>query len=347
MYALQPNTILDKGKYRILRVIEEGGLEITYLAAYNDEFKSCIKYNIECNKVVIKEFFVKDLCGRSRRTNDVIFTANDVRADFNQMRNTFLLDANKNMDVIDTFKENGTAYYVKKYIENEEFDTFGNQTQIKPKDDKSTKEDFNSSLSGKERKGRFFTTKNKKQIAKFGAIALLVIFVMLCWVGQDDDELDDDYYTSQSTDSNDISRNIKSDDGGDVTVDSVNAFEKNVTKVVMSDDVSFVVKADSIVTLGNKFRLTYTLNNAESDNLQLPIESMPSDLTIAHGPYVSTGKSISIKDGVEHRSSSVTYGYMLVPKKEGLITIPSAKAVLNDGKILQSNTLEINVVKGD
>ena len=132
-----------------------------------------------------------------------------------------------------------------------------------------------------------------------------------------------------------------------MTVDSVDVFGKNETKVVMSDDVSFVVKADSIVTLGNKFRLTYTLNNAESDNLQLPIESMPSDLTIVHGPYVSTGKSISIKDGVEHRSSSVTYGYMLVPKKEGLIIIPSAKAVLNDGKVLQSNTLEINVVKGD
>lgn len=343
MYALQPNTILAKGKYRILRVIEEGGLEITYLAAYNDEFKSCIKYNIECNKVVIKEFFVKDLCGRSRRTNDVIFTANDVRADFNQMRNTFLLDANKNMDVIDTFKENGTAYYVKKYIENEEFDTLGNQTQIITKDDKSTKEEFKSSFSDKERKDRFFTTKNKKQIAKFGAIALLVIFVMLCWVGQDDDELDDDYYTSQSTDSNDIS----SYDNGDLTVDSVNISEKNVTDVVMSEDVSFVVEADSIVTLGNIFRLKYILNNAESDNIQMPTESLSSDFIIEHGPYTSTSQSITIKEGIKHKSSSITYGYMLIPKKEGLITIPSAKAVLNDGKILLSNTFEINVVKGD
>ncbi len=337
MYALQPNTILAKGKYRILKVIEEGGLEITYLAIYN----AGLKYNNEYNKVVIKEFFIKDLCGRSRRTNDVIFTANDVRADFNQMRNTFLLDANKNMDVIDTFKENGTAYYVKKYIVNEEFDTLGNQTQIKPKDDKSTKEDFKSSFSDKERKGRFFTTKNMKQIAIFGAIALLVIFVVLYWVGQDDEVLDDDFYTSQSTDSNDIS----SYDNGDLTVDSVNISEKNVANVVMSEDVSFVVESDSIVTLGNKFRLLYILNNADSDNIEMPTESLSSDFIIKYGPYVSTSKSISIKEGVEHRTSSITYGYMLIPKKEGLITIPSAKAVLNDGKILLSNTFEINVVK--
>lgn len=342
MYALQPNTILAQGKYKILRVIEEGSLEITYLAVYN----AGLNYNNGYNKVVIKEFFIKDLSGRSRRTNDVIFTANDVRADFNQMRNTFLYDANKNKDVIDTFKENGTAYYVKKYIENEVFDTFGNQTQSDANGSGLMKKDLETSFSDNEGKTQYFTSENMKMIAKFGMIAFLVIFVALYWVGLDDDKLDDDY-TSQSKNSNDISRNIKSDDGGDVTVDSVDAFEKNVTKVVMSDDVSFVVKADSIVTLGNKFRLTYTLNNAESDNLQLPIESMPSDLTIAHGPYVSTGKSISIKDGVEHRSSSVTYGYMLVPKKEGLIIIPSAKAVLNDGKVLQSNTLEINVVKGD
>lgn len=342
MYALQVNTILAQGKYRILRVIEEGSLEITYLAVYN----AGLNYNNAYNKVVIKEFFIKDLCGRSRRTNDVIFTANDVRADFNQMRNTFLYDANKNKDVIDTFKENGTAYYVKKYIENEVFDTFGNQTQSDANGSELMKKDLETSFSNNEGKTQYFTSEKIKMIAKFGMIAFLVIFVVHYWVGQDDDKLDDDY-TFQSKNSNDISRNIKSDDGGDVTVDSVDAFEKNETKVVMSDDVSFVVKADSIVTLGNKFRLTYTLNNAESDNLQLPIESMPSDLTIAHGPYVSTSKSISIKDGVEHRSSSVTYGYMLVPKKEGLIIIPSAKAVLNDGKVLQSNTLEINVVKGD
>lgn len=339
MYALQANTILAKGKYRILRVIEEGGLEITYLAIYN----AGLKYNNEYNKVVIKEFFLKDLCGRSRRTNDVIFTANDVRDDFNQMRNTFLFDANKNKDVIDTFKENGTAYYVKKYIENEEFDTFGNQTQSDANGSELMKKDLETSFSNNEGKTQYFTSENIKTIAKFGMIAFLVIFVVLYWVGQDDDELDDDYYTSQSTDGNDIT----SYDNGDLTVDSVNISEKNVTDVVMSEDVSFVVEADSIVTLGNIFRLKYILNNAESDNIQMPTESLSSDFIIEHGPYTSTSQSITIKEGIKHKSSSITYGYMLVPKKEGLITIPSAKAVLNDGKVLQSNTLEINVVKGD
>ena len=221
MYALQPNTILAQGKYKILRVIEEGSLEITYLAVYN----AGLNYNNGYNKVVIKEFFIKDLCGRSRRTNDVIFTANDVRADFNQMRNTFLYDANKNKDVIDTFKENGTAYYVKKYIENEVFDTFGNQTQSDANGSGLMKKDLETSFSDNEGKTQYFTSENMKMIAKFGMIAFLVIFVALYWVGLDDDKLDDDY-TSQSKNSNDISRNIKSDDGGDVTVDSVDAFEK-------------------------------------------------------------------------------------------------------------------------
>lgn len=221
MYALQPNTILAQGKYKILRVIEEGSLEITYLAVYN----AGLNYNNGYNKVVIKEFFIKDLSGRSRRTNDVIFTANDVRADFNQMRNTFLYDANKNKDVIDTFKENGTAYYVKKYIENEVFDTFGNQTQSDANGSGLMKKDLETSFSDNEGKTQYFTSENMKMIAKFGMIAFLVIFVALYWVGLDDDKLDDDY-TSQSKNSNDISRNIKSDDGGDVTVDSVDAFEK-------------------------------------------------------------------------------------------------------------------------
>ena len=54
MQHLQPNTILQGGKYRIERVLGQGGFGITYLATQ-------ISLN---RKVAIKEFFMKDFCNR-------------------------------------------------------------------------------------------------------------------------------------------------------------------------------------------------------------------------------------------------------------------------------------------
>lgn len=54
MQHLQPNSTLQGGKYKIEKVLGQGGFGITYLA-----------YNSYENKyVAIKEFFLKELCGR-------------------------------------------------------------------------------------------------------------------------------------------------------------------------------------------------------------------------------------------------------------------------------------------
>ena len=55
----------------------------------------------------------------------------------------------------------------------------------------------------------------------------------------------------------------------------------SVMSVFAAGDVSFVAKADNVVAVGQRFNLTFTLNNAESDNVQLPLESL-SDFNILY-----------------------------------------------------------------
>ena len=119
----------------------------------------------------------------------------------------------------------------------------------------------------------------------------------------------------------------------------------SVMSVFAAGDVSFVAKADNVVAVGQRFNLTFTLNNAESDNVQLPLESL-SDFTILYGPQQSTSQSFQSINGQVTRNSSTTYTYVLMPKKEGSYTISSAKATVGD-KIIRSNALVIKVIKGE
>lgn len=119
----------------------------------------------------------------------------------------------------------------------------------------------------------------------------------------------------------------------------------SVMSVLAAGDVSFVAKADNVVAVGQRFNLTFTLNNAESDNVQLPLESL-SDFTILYGPQQSTSQSFQSINGQVTRNSATTYTYVLMPKKEGSYTISSAKATVGD-KIVRSNALVIKVIKGE
>ena len=57
MQQLPKNTLLQEGKYKIEKVLGQGGFGITYLA--NQELLE--------RKVCIKEFFFKDSCSRNSR----------------------------------------------------------------------------------------------------------------------------------------------------------------------------------------------------------------------------------------------------------------------------------------
>ena len=113
---LTPNTELQNGKYRIIRVLGQGGFGITYLALHTMLDK----------QVAIKEFFPKEFCTRNDSHNNIIITGNNTEL-IDHLRKRFLKEA-KNIakldhpgivKIHDVFQENGSAYYVMDYIEGE------------------------------------------------------------------------------------------------------------------------------------------------------------------------------------------------------------------------------------
>ena len=117
MNELKTGTVLQGGKYRIERVLGQGGFGITYMATQ-------IALN---RKVAIKEFFMKELCNRDNTTSQVSVPSigsQDIvdrfRAKFVKEAQTIAtLDNPHIIRIYDIFTENGTAYYVMEYIEGE------------------------------------------------------------------------------------------------------------------------------------------------------------------------------------------------------------------------------------
>ena len=113
--TLQQDYTLQDGKYKILRVLGQGGFGITYLA---------IQVRLD-RKVAIKEFFMKDFCERDETTSQVTLGTAGSRETVNSCRKKFLkeakhialLDHPNIIRIIDVFDENSTSYYVMEYIE--------------------------------------------------------------------------------------------------------------------------------------------------------------------------------------------------------------------------------------
>ena len=115
MQQLQPGTTLQGGKYKIEKVLGQGGFGITYLA----------EQTMLGRKVAIKEFFLKEYCDRAESTSAVTFGSTGGRELTNRMRDKFVKEA-RNLaklkhpnivKVIDIFEENNTAYYIMEYCE--------------------------------------------------------------------------------------------------------------------------------------------------------------------------------------------------------------------------------------
>ena len=113
---LKQDTELQNGKYRIIRVLGQGGFGITYLAE-----------NVFFGKTVaIKEFFPKNFCGRNNTSHLTLGTANNAET-VEKLRNRFMkeakniakLDHSGIVKIHDIFEENNTAYYVMDYIDGE------------------------------------------------------------------------------------------------------------------------------------------------------------------------------------------------------------------------------------
>lgn len=113
---LAKDTILQGGKYKIERMLAQGGFGITYLG---------IQCGLE-RKVAIKEFFMKDLCERAEDSCLVTLGTKGSHEMVSKFRSKFLKEARNIaklkhphiVHIIDVFEENGTAYYVMEYAEN-------------------------------------------------------------------------------------------------------------------------------------------------------------------------------------------------------------------------------------
>ncbi len=112
---LTVNTLLQGGKYKIVRFINSGGFGCTYEA----------EHVMLKKRLAIKEFFVKDFCNRDEASGTITIDITSKAALVARLKEKFVDEAislsqmeHPNIvKVTDVFKENGTAYYVMDYIE--------------------------------------------------------------------------------------------------------------------------------------------------------------------------------------------------------------------------------------
>ena len=112
---LKNNTLLQGGKYKIVRFIASGGFGCTYEAYHTllDE------------RVALKEFFVSDFCNRDERTGQVSVGTQSKVALYGKLKKKFMDEARalykmKHPGIVrvtDVFEESGTAYYAMEYID--------------------------------------------------------------------------------------------------------------------------------------------------------------------------------------------------------------------------------------
>ena len=113
---LKQNALLQGGKYRIERVLGQGGFGITYQAVQ-------VALN---RKVAIKEFFMKEYCNRDSETSQVSVGSEGSKELVGKFRKKFIKEAQNRaalnhphiIRIYDVFEENGTAYYVMEFWDN-------------------------------------------------------------------------------------------------------------------------------------------------------------------------------------------------------------------------------------
>ena len=133
MNCLKTGLTLQNGKYRIEKVLGQGGFGITYF----------VHHTILEKDFAIKEFFYKDFCERDSDKSHVTLGTSSNRELVERFMAKFLKEARtisslEHPNIIrihDIFKENNTAYYVMEYIEGESLaDRVKNQGALRERD---------------------------------------------------------------------------------------------------------------------------------------------------------------------------------------------------------------------
>ena len=123
MQHLQPDTILQNGKYKIERVLGQGGFGITYLASQTISIEGPIGSIKTEIKLAVKEFFMSDVCNREPGSNHVSVPSVGSHQMVSRFKEKFIKEARNISElkhphiikVVDVFEENSTAYYVMEY----------------------------------------------------------------------------------------------------------------------------------------------------------------------------------------------------------------------------------------
>lgn len=102
----------------------------------------------------------------------------------------------------------------------------------------------------------------------------------------------------------------------------------------------FIVNAPSHVSVGENFRLTYTVNTQNAKDFR--IGNIPEALEVITGPYTSSQSSFQMVNGHTSSTSSITYTFILCASKNGVFTISPAHINVN-GKRIASNAVKIRV----
>lgn len=109
----------------------------------------------------------------------------------------------------------------------------------------------------------------------------------------------------------------------------------------MAEEVRFTMSAPDMVSAGEQFSLTLSLN-AEGEDLRMP--DLPN-FDILMGPSISQSRSYSVINGKMSQSVNFSYTYILRAQSEGTFTIPPA-SVKSKRETYQSNQVTIKVIKG-
>ncbi len=111
---------------------------------------------------------------------------------------------------------------------------------------------------------------------------------------------------------------------------------------VSADEIKLTASARNIVSVGDRFQLTYTVN-AHGGQFSGP---RIKDFRVLSGPNISTNQSYQVINGKMSQSITVSYVYYLQAFKEGKFKI-SAASIEIDGKTISSNPISIEVIKGN
>lgn len=115
-------SLLQGGKYRIERVLGQGGFGITYVATDT----------LLDKKICIKEFFMKEYCNRDADASHISVVSEGAREQVERYKAKFVKEAGlissmRNPHIItiyDIFTDNDTAYYTMDYLEGGTLKTF-------------------------------------------------------------------------------------------------------------------------------------------------------------------------------------------------------------------------------